>query len=120
MTKFDYTHGIAFVIGIAMSAIVVSWANVLDKGMSKPAGKDANDIRIEQHNKCRKAGMESKLDSDDNLICEPKKGIESLYDYWERQRAEAVIAEKTGKKPKKDPDWPVDPNSFETKSKRTE
>lgn len=117
--KGNYINPALFVAGLILGVIGHNWASTMNKGMSE-TGKDANDVRIEQHEKCRKAGMESKLDRDNKLICEPKKGIESLQDYWDRRKAEAVIAENTGKKPKKDPNWPVDPDSFETKSKRTE
>lgn len=120
MIKFNYTHGICFAGGIVLTAIIATWAAIMDEGMSKPPKKDLNDIRIEQHAKCLEAGMKSKLDREDNLICEPNTGLENLREYWDRRAAEKVVAEKTGTKPKKDTGWPVDPNSFETKSKRTE
>jgi hypothetical protein len=121
MIKFNYTHGIALLGGAVMAGVVFIWAGVMDKGLSEPPKKDPNDIRIEQHAKCAGAGMGSRLDEKFNIICEPNEGMDRIKDYWDKKRAQYLIDKNEGKVvEKKDPKWPSDPNSFETKSKRAE
>lgn len=118
--KGNYINPALFVAGLVLGVIGHNWASTMNKGMNVEPKKDPNDVRIEQHRKCLDSGMKSELDREYNLICKPSAGIETLREYWDRRDAEKVIAEKTGSKQKKDTGWPVDPNSFETKSKRTE
>lgn len=101
-------------IGFAACAL----AGCFDPNMTGQS-KDLNDERIEQNNKCLKAGMSPELTGDNKIVCGPSAGTKRLRDYYEYLEAERVIREKTGKPlPKKFS--PADAESFETKSKVTE
>lgn len=107
-------------IGLAACALAGCFdSNLADEEHARREGKDLNDLRIEQNNKCLKAGMSPELTSDNKIVCAPSPGAKRLRDYYDYLEAERVIREKTGKPlPKKFS--PADAESFETKSKVTE
>lgn len=118
--KGNYMNPALLVAGIFLGVIGANWSHTMNKGMSAEPEKHPNDVRIEQHAKCVGAGMGSRLDEKFNIICEPNEGMDRIKDYWDKKRAQYLVDKNEGKLPKKDPNWPENPNSFETKSKRTE
>lgn len=80
-------------------------------------GKDKNDIRIEQAAKCKNAGMKPVLNSEDDIICSPDAGIQRIRDFFDSNLADKVIEAELAKRKIKQP---VNPDSFETKSKVTQ
>lgn len=110
-----------FVAGIILGVIGSNWVHTMNKGMNEPTGRDANDVRIEQHAKCKEAGMGSRLDMDDKLVCTPNAGVTLIAEFWDKKRAEYLISkENKAAVVVKEPFWPENPDSFETLSKRTE
>lgn len=107
-------------IGMACSLLAGCFnSDMADEEHARREGKDLNDLRIEQNDKCIKAGMRPDLTEDKKIVCAPSSGAMRLRDYYEILEADRVIREKSGKSlPKKLP--PVDPESFETKSKVTQ
>lgn len=80
-------------------------------------GKDLNDLRIEQAQKCDAAGMKPVLDDEKNIICSPDYGIQRIKDFFDSNLAEKVIEAELAKRKIKQP---ANPDSFETKSKVTQ
>jgi hypothetical protein len=117
--KGNYMNPALLVAGIILGVIGHNWASTMNKGMSAP-NKDKNDVRIEQNAKCLAADMEPVL-KDGEIMCSQNEGYESIKNYFAKKQAAHLIAKSEDKQPpKKDPKWPENPDSFETKSKRTE
>lgn len=105
-------------IGFACSMLAGCF-DMSEEDKARREGKDLNDLRIEQNDKCLKAGMVPQLTEEQKIVCAPSSGAKRIRDYFEYLEAERVIREKTGKPlPKKFA--PEDSESFETKSKVTQ
>jgi len=119
------TSAITLAIGLAFGAVIGS--ALVDK-------PNENETRAAQNELCLKANMKPILEKGE-IVCSPSEGIQLIRDFFDTKMASIVIAEKLrqeGFRPKGDVNWPsdkkedfrklnpIDPNSFETKSKVTE
>ena len=86
-------------------------------------GKDLNDLRIEQNEKCLNSHMLPEL-VEGEIVCAPDVGKIRIRQYFDYLYAEQVIREKTNKPlpPKFKPgeELPFSKDNFESKQKKTD
>lgn len=110
-------------MAVACVALGIQAVSNAKSGIEAETKQSANDIRIEQNEKCLSSHMLPEL-VEGEIVCTPDAGKIRIRQYFDYLYAEQVIREKTNKPlpPKFKPgeELPASKDNFESKQKKTD